>query len=242
MNSEELLRTIQRIARNERLNSKPCDFVFGEVVSEEYEKLQIKISDKVILTEAFLILTNAVRDHYVDIEVYSKTIDDNDLSEFQEERDANVGVFNDHTHVVSLPTSLPVAGAVPSGSTVPFASGTVPAPLIPMTKTVKTSHLHNIAGRKRVRIYNGLHKGESVLLLRAQGGNSFIVLDRMSEHLTGGEWEVSATSGIENQTQAPFEVSDASVLAGWKENMTDPSNWPRASKPAAFDPSGEAPE
>jgi len=236
MNSEELLRTIQRIARNERLNSKPCDFVFGEVVSEEYEKLQIKISDKVILTEAFLVLTNAVQDHFVDIEVYSKTIDDNDLSEFQAERDTNVDIFNSHIHpITALPVTL-------NGAPVGVGIGATASTLTPNTKVLKTSHLHNIAGRKKIRIYNGLHKGESVLLLRAQGGNSFIVLDRMSEHLTGGEWEVSATAGIEDQTQAPFEVSDASVLAGWKESMTDPSNWPRASKPAAFNPSGEAPE
>lgn len=236
MNSEELLRTIQRIARNERINSKPCDFVFGEVVSEEYEKLQIKISDKVILTEAFLVLTNAVQDHFVDIEVYSKTIDDNDLSEFQAERDANVDIFNSHIHpITALPVTL-------NGAPVGVGIGATASTLTPNTKVLKTSHLHNIAGRKKIRIYNGLHKGESVLLLRAQGGNSFIVLDRMSEHLTGGEWDVSATAGIADQTQAPFEVSDASVLAGWKENMTDPSNWPRASKPAAFNPSGEAPE
>ena len=236
MNSEELLRTIQRIARNERLNSKPCDFVFGEVVSEEYEKLQIKISDKVILTEAFLVLTNAVQDHFVDIEVYSKTIDDNDLSEFQAERDTNVDIFNSHIHpITALPVTL-------NGAPVGVGIGATASTLTPNTKVLKSSHLHNIAGRKRIRIYNGLHKGESVLLLRAQGGNSFIVLDRMSEHLTGGEWEVSATAGITDQTQAPFEVSDASVLAGWKENMTDPSNWPRASKPVAFNPSGEAPE
>jgi hypothetical protein len=242
MNGEELLRTIQRIAYKERLNSKPCDFVLGTVVSEEYEKLQIQISDKIILTEAFLVLTNAVQDHFVDVEIYSKTIDDNDLSKYQNERDANVGVFNAHTHAVTLPTQLPVTGAVPAGTTVPFASGEVPAPLAAMTKSVKTSHLHNIAGRKKIRIYNGLHKGESVLLLRAQGGNTFVVLDRTSEYITGGEWEVSATAGISDQTQAPFEVSDASVLAGWKEDMDDPSNWPRASKPAKFDPSGEAPE
>ena len=236
MNSEELLRTIQRIARNERLNSKPCDFVFGEVVSEEYEKLQIKISDKVILTEAFLVLTNAVQDHFVDIEVYSKTIDDNDLSEFQAERDSNVDIFNSHIHpITALPVTL-------NGAPVGVGIGATASTLTPNTKVLKSSHLHNIAGRKKIRIYNGLHKGESVLLLRAQGGNSFIVLDRMSEHLTGGEWEVSATAGIADQTQAPFEVSDASVLAGWKENMTDPSNWPRASKPVAFNPSGEAPE
>lgn len=236
MNSEELLRTIQRIARNERLNSKPCDFVFGEVVSEEYEKLQIKISDKVILTEAFLVLTNAVQDHFVDIEVYSKTIDDNDLSEFQAERDSNVDIFNSHIHpITALPVTL-------NGAPVGVGIGATASTLTPNTKVLKTSHLHNIAGRKKIRIYNGLHKGESVLLLRAQGGNSFIVLDRMSEHLTGGEWEVSATAGIADQTQAPFEVSGASVLAGWKENITDPSNWPRASKPAAFNPSGEAPE
>ena len=235
MNSEELLRTIQRIARNERLNSKPCDFVFGEVVSEEYEKLQIKISDKVILTEAFLVLTNAVQDHFVDIEVYSKTIDDNDLSEFQVERDSNVDIFNSHIHpITALPVTL-------KGAPVGVGIGATASTLTPNTKVLKSSHLHNIAGRKKIRIYNGLHKGESVLLLRAQGGNSFIVLDRMSEHLTGGEWEVSATAGIADQTQAPFEVSDASVLAGWKENITDPSNWTRASKPAAFNPSGEDP-
>lgn len=43
-------------------------------------------------------------------------------------------------------------------------------------------------GRKRIRVYNGLLKGEKVILVRFQEGQRFLVLDRVSEHIVKGEW------------------------------------------------------
>ena len=42
-----------------------------------------------------------------------------------------------------------------------------------------TYHSHRILGRKKVVLNNGLKKGEKVLVLRMQGGQSFLVLDRV---------------------------------------------------------------
>lgn len=50
------------------------------------------------------------------------------------------------------------------------------------------SHSHQYKGRKRIKVYNGLLKGEKVILVRFQEGQRFLVLDRVSEHIVKGEW------------------------------------------------------
>ena len=89
-----LANVIKAIAAGAEDASKPTTLEFGEVVSEEYAPLEIRVHDKLILDEAFLELTNAVKDHWVDIEVYWETIDDNDLAEFQANHYANVARYN----------------------------------------------------------------------------------------------------------------------------------------------------
>lgn len=42
-----------------------------------------------------------------------------------------------------------------------------------------TSHLHNYTGTKSFRVHLGLSAGEKVILLRIQGGQQFLVLDRV---------------------------------------------------------------
>ena len=42
-----------------------------------------------------------------------------------------------------------------------------------------SSHSHDVLGRKTFRIHNALQVGETVLLLRVQGGKRLIVLDRL---------------------------------------------------------------
>lgn len=42
-----------------------------------------------------------------------------------------------------------------------------------------TSHLHDYKGTKAFRVHLGLKAGEKVILLRVQGGQQFIVLDRV---------------------------------------------------------------
>jgi hypothetical protein len=51
------------------------------------------------------------------------------------------------------------------------------------------SHDHDYRGRKKIRIYNGLHVGEPVYLLRQAGGQSFLVLSRVKNHTNlTGQW------------------------------------------------------
>lgn len=51
------------------------------------------------------------------------------------------------------------------------------------------SHNHDYAGRKKIRIYNGLHTGEQVILLRQAGGQEYLVLSRVFNHTNlTGQW------------------------------------------------------
>jgi len=50
------------------------------------------------------------------------------------------------------------------------------------------SHNHDYQGRKKMMVHNGLQVGEQVILIQAQGGQDFIVLDRVFDHIVSGEW------------------------------------------------------
>ena len=46
--------------------------------------------------------------------------------------------------------------------------------------TDPTSHRHAYKGRKTFTVHNGLVKGDKVILLRVQGGQKYVVLDRVT--------------------------------------------------------------
>lgn len=51
------------------------------------------------------------------------------------------------------------------------------------------SHNHDYLGRKRITVYNSLHVGETVILLRQAGGQSFLVVSRNRDHTNlSGQW------------------------------------------------------
>lgn len=49
------------------------------------------------------------------------------------------------------------------------------------------SHNHDYTGRKKFLVHSGLKVGEEVILLRVQGGQQYIVLDRLTDHIVSGE-------------------------------------------------------
>lgn len=65
-----------------------------------------------------------------------------------------------HTHLVNLDTN--------SGDNV-----------LGHTGPISLAHAHEIVGSKKMKIHNALEKGEEVILLRMQGGQKYIVLDRI---------------------------------------------------------------
>ena len=50
------------------------------------------------------------------------------------------------------------------------------------------SHDHDYKGRKKFLIHNGLKMGEKVILLQLQGGQQYIVLDRVDDPIVKGQW------------------------------------------------------
>lgn len=125
-----------------------ADIVFGTVVKES--PLEIQIDQNFTLTEPFLILSNMVKDHEVDIQVSLKTNNDNYM-------------IPDHTHTGNM-------GSPTDGG------------------TLDTTHLHDVQGRKKIIMYYGLKLNEKVILLKMQGGQRYLVLDRVETPPTEGEW------------------------------------------------------
>ena len=124
-NLNAFLNDVKRAAVEAVLAGKPFSFTLGQVKS--VSPLKIQVDQKLELTAAQLILTNAVRDYTV-----SMTID--------------------HTteEVVKEPEPPPI-----------------------------TEHTHYYKGTKKFRVHLALKAGETVLLLRADGGQKYIVLDRV---------------------------------------------------------------
>ena len=129
-----LVKAMKQAALDDVDAEKPVAVYYGTVKSES--PLKIDVEQKMTLSEAQLVLTKAVLDHYVDIEVKHIT----------EQRSGGSGY---------------------------------PA---------YESHDHEYKGRKKIMIYNGLKKGEKVLLIRFQEGQKFVVWDRVCDHTVKGEW------------------------------------------------------
>lgn len=129
-----LLKLIKRAAIDAVEAGKPVRVYYGKVTKEK--PLEINVEQKMTLSEAQLVLTKAVLDHYVDIEVKHIT----------EQRSGGSG------------------------------------------DPAFAAHDHDYKGRKKIMIYNGLKKGEKVLLIRFQEGQKFVVWDRVCDHTVKGEW------------------------------------------------------
>lgn len=59
-------------------------------------------------------------------------------------------------------------------------------PINPMSDL--TEHNHTYKGRKKIIMHLALKVGENVLLLRENGGQRYIVLDRVYDPIVEGEW------------------------------------------------------
>lgn len=120
-------------------NMQLPEVYIGEVVN--INPLEIRLNAQNILPKKYLILTNAVKDHEVDITVSWTTVD------------------NTHKH----------------------GNGNGGSP------TDDATHNHTVKGKKKIMVHNGLTKDEKVLLLRVQGGQNYVVFDRISKLQTSGE-------------------------------------------------------
>ncbi len=149
LDSNTIIKLIKRAALDAVMAQKPMAFCLGEVVSAN--PLKISVDQKMTLTAAQLLLTNAVRDYVVYMTVDHSTgsaLDSVDLT---------------HKHSYSGTTSGKESYSGNTGDA--GAKG--------------LAHSHNYTGKKKYTVHLGLKTGEKVILLRCDGGQKFIVFDRV---------------------------------------------------------------
>lgn len=122
----DLISIIKTAAQEAVETGKPVKVMFGEV--KTINPLMVMVDQKLPLTETFLILTEAVKDHEHEITV------------------------------IDWKTENASGGSGDASY---------------------AAHAHPIVGRKKIIIHNALKVGEKVLLLAMQGGQKFIIVDRV---------------------------------------------------------------
>ena len=152
-----LVNAFKQIAADVNNSKKPFAFAIGKVMSPE-PSLKIMVDQKLILGKKQLILTNAVRDYYVKLTTVGETLNQEDGKE----------------HVTEEKGRLSEAG--PSGT-----AG------LPGDDNAYDYHAHGYKGDKWWKFNMKLQVGESVLLLRTDGGQKYIVLDRIFPPNNKGE-------------------------------------------------------
>lgn len=183
--SNNLLEVIKKAAMEAVSASSPAGLVIGTVTS--VSPLSVSVEDMFTLDEDFLILTKNVTDHYVDMSV----------SHTGEENEVNIS----HSHTYSGTTDSAsvdnhkhsIQGSESGGETSEVVTGTTNHShayngTTSQFEASSTSHSHGYKGRKKVLMHYALEAGESVLLLRVQGGQQYIVLDRIGDVPVRGEW------------------------------------------------------
>lgn len=199
----ELVRLIKRAALEAVEAEKPAAVCFGRVVSAA--PLKISVEQRLTLGENQLILTEAVKNHYADVYFSGFT-----------NTDAFMNAA--HSHIISKAEGGGEGGSrsdAASGNREDISgncedisgnredisenredilgnreggSENEHEELTCDGGNLDTRHRHGFSGRKRIMIYNGLREGEKVILLRAEGGQRFIVIDRLCDAATEGEW------------------------------------------------------
>ena len=156
--SIDLVKLIKRAAIDAVNASKPCNLTFGTVTSTS--PLKINVEQKMTLTSAQLVLSRNVTDYKVNIDIDSETetgAADIDLSHTHSysgtTADGGVNTSSLHTHQYS--------GTTKSGGGISIA------------------HEHKFKGTKEITIKNALVVGDEVILIRMQGGQKYIVMDRV---------------------------------------------------------------
>lgn len=172
---------LKRIAREERESADLCNVLIGTVTSAN--PLKIKISQKIVLDEDFLVLSRNVTDYNTDVSLDVGT----DSVSISHTHDVNftsqVGGSTDHAHGVNIESQLGGKPAPDHKHTVTGNTSSVDIShthgVVGATQSAGGSHSHKVKGRITVTVHNALKKGEKVLLVMANGGQVYYVIDKV---------------------------------------------------------------
>lgn len=150
--SGDFLRLIKKAATEAVEASKPCNLVFGTVTSTS--PLKINVEQKMTLTSAQLVLSRNVTDYKVKIEIDDTTENGGDINlSHNHLYSGTTGSSSSHSHSYS--------GTTDEGGNISIV------------------HSHEIKGTKEITVKSALVVGDEVLMIRMQGGQKYIVIDRV---------------------------------------------------------------
>lgn len=163
--ANDLLETIKRTASGANDASKPVALMYGKVTS--VSPLEINVEQKMILHSPQLVLTRNVSDYETEATVDWDT--------------ENTSLNANHSHDVTGDVTVDSEATVsPNPDNIKVnISNEVNHDIGVSQKNINLTHSHSILGKKSITIHNSLTVGDEVLLLRMQGGQKYIVIDKV---------------------------------------------------------------
>lgn len=166
LDAKDLLETMKKAATDAVETSKPVNIVFGKVV--KVKPLEINVEQKMTLKKSQLILTRNVTDYTTkvtgDWNTENKTLNAN------------------HTHELTGDISVNSKATIspnPDNEVISISNTINDNKSVKQTN-INLSHSHSIKlEKKTIIIHNGLQVDDKVILLRMQGGQQYIVLDKV---------------------------------------------------------------
>lgn len=166
---------IKQFAKNAFDSTMPFSFHYGTVKSTD--PIEIEVEQKLILTENDLIFTTLVQDF--------------DVQMYMEHETEKTDLIHNHEA-----TTVAVGNAMMGQTPLPFVDTGSKTTI--QNSSDEHNHLHEYKGVKTFTVNLKLAKDEKVLLLRIQGGQKFLVLDRvrtLNDTEFTNEFEGSGSSG-----------------------------------------------
>lgn len=156
---------IKKMAIGANDANAPTSVLFGVVTS--VEPLEITVEQKLKLTKEFLVLTKNVKDYTVDVTVAW---------------DSNETALNaNHNHNIEGGITINSTATVnpnPDNERVEVKNE-IDNSMSISQKNINLRHSHSISGKKKMTIHNSLKLNDNVILIQQQGGNNFIVIDKI---------------------------------------------------------------
>lgn len=151
MGKDSLLDLIKKAALDAVKAQKPVSVFYGTVIS--ISPLKIQLSTNLILTKEFLVVPKSLTDYEIKIEIDCST----------EETSTDTS----HNHTVSYSDQYTSSGDEDNKSATSEDG------------SFDNTHSHKIKGTKTITIYNALKLNDKVILAQVQGGQDFIILDKV---------------------------------------------------------------
>lgn len=160
-----IVELIQEIVKNTNNASALTNVMFGTVTSTS--PLKILVEQKLELSEEFLILTKNVKDYTVDVTVNWDT--------------ENTSLNANHSHTTNVNSNISVSSDISPNDDNQKITNKIDGNINVSVeqKNINLTHKHNISGRKSMTIHNALVNGDKVILIQQQGGQKFIVIDKV---------------------------------------------------------------